>query len=157
MVKYNRLYNLEKECDEIQLALLKNVFAGHNNGMKHLEIGLAQEYTDSKKLENVYALFYENLGNPLYLINPEVMFFSSQEEKINAIYHEMIHYYCYLKNIIDTQVRNGENYHTIAFQAAVRRNMGECICFEKKWGNNAAKLLPEAMQKVKEELKQYST
>lgn len=46
-------------------------------------------------------------------------------EDINTLYHEMIHYYCYLHGIEDIY-RYDRDYHTFDFKRAVEAHGGEC-------------------------------
>jgi len=65
--------------------------------------------------------------DPVLLINVEYLCRKPLEYTINIVYHEMIHYFCDLNGIHDTDNRNGYTYHRKEFKDAVKEN-GEICC-----------------------------
>lgn len=157
-----KIYDLERELEEIELALLRVVFKKYRRGvknsrkMKRLGIINAMDSIDMKKhdfymcflrIEYVSPKTEDDIG---YYFNPRYMLYCSLDEKINIVYHEMIHYLCYLAGIKDTK----GHFHTLAFRRVARANMGDCDYSNDINGYNEAYLLPEALAKVKKDLEE---
>ena len=53
-------------------------------------------------------------------------------DTINILFHEMIHYYCFLHGISDTD--NGGDYHNMQFKQAVEAHGGKCRYLDAKSG-----------------------
>lgn len=151
---------LERELEEIEISLLGIVFKKYRRGvknnrkMKRLGIMNAREAMDMKN-HNFYMCFSviewmnpEEEDEIGYYFDPRYMLRCSLDEKINIVYHEMLHYLNYLAGIKDTK----GHYHTKDFRQAARANMGDCLYIDSELGYIEAYLLPEALAKVKKDL-----
>lgn len=150
------IIDLQRELYAIEKALLKVVFRRHRRIMKPLDIMEADSYVSGKD-RGFYMSFLRECyeGAPrsedelTILFEPCMMLNCSQDRKINIVYHELIHYFCYLKEIKDTQ----GHFHNEYFKEEARANMGDSDYSNDIDGYNEAYLLPEALEKVKNELK----
>ena len=70
------------------------------------------------------------------------------DDMINTIYHEMVHFYDDMKRIQDTKDGDGV-YHTAAFAASCQKNGGICWFSNSVTGFSRAALTPETLAAVK--------
>ena len=71
------------------------------------------------------------------------------EEDIDDLYHELIHYFCYLNQITD---HAGDNYHTFDFKQVVENHGGTCTYTDKINGYNDTTLGTENLMRIFEEI-----
>lgn len=143
--------NIVMRIADIQLSLLRIVFP---SDMKPLRFEDANKERPKEVCEDIRALFEPFDGvHPYYLFNYAHMIGNPIEETICDVYHEMIHYYCWLRGIRDhVFLKNGTCYHTLAFKAAVEANRGFCVFSETDSGYFLAFLQHDAMYEVRDDV-----
>ena len=77
-------------------------------------------------------------------------------DDINDLFHELIHYYCYLHNIKDYEfIETGgkkENYHTMQFKRAAEAHGATCNYLDEESGYNDANLPNKILWEILDEL-----
>ena len=135
--------DIESELYDIQFSLLKHCFADINfiwyAPLYFIPADLAEKHTDSVGLYGYGVImidkdYYESCG--------------ANEEIINTLFHEMIHAYCDLKNIEDT---DGEK-HLEAFADACDSHGGRCTWVDSQYGYSNTFLTTKNMKRVKKDL-----
>lgn len=107
---------------------------------------------EDEQQENPYTLgvYKENtirINKPYYLEH------GIDEAVINTMFHEMIHGFCECKPW-DEKIKDTEgNYHLPAFKEACEANGGTCAFVNSEIGYSNARLMPEKMELVKDELR----
>lgn len=68
-------------------------------------------------------------------------------DDINDLFHELIHYYCYIKNIEDVK-KDNISYHTIEFKKQVEIHGGSCNYTDEINGYNDAHLSKNELENI---------
>lgn len=125
--QYKRLFSL----------LNKKYFCG---SLPEIEITFPVETTADPKMEACFSYSTDKSEPPKITLQfQEKPEWGISNDTIEQLYHELVHYYCYLHDIEDAY---GE-YHTLAFQGAVTAHGGACSWTDKNNGY-ATTTLPKA-------------
>lgn len=118
-----------------------------NNELPPIEIGYPSQDTREKLVHEdedadaeAFFYFYRNKCKAPYIILglqtcPEYGF---TDDDIESLFHELIHYYCYLHNIQD--VLKDTQYHNEQFRDTVIKFGGRCEYLDEEHGYSASEL-----------------
>ena len=112
-----------------------------NNELPYIEIDFLEDPAEVEEYPNTLALFgILKSGKPVIVLDlqgaPE---WGVNIDTISDLFHEMIHYYCYLHGIKDT---NGENrlFHNLEFKKVAEAHGGKCSYMDDVHGYNVTEL-----------------
>lgn len=120
-----------------------------NNELPYIEIDFLEDPAEVEEYPNTLALFgILKSGEPVIVLDlqgaPE---WGVNIDTISDLFHEMIHYYCYLHGIKDT---NGEDrlFHNLEFKKVAEAHGGKCSYMDDVHGYNVTELDNNMLWKI---------
>ena len=137
---------IDLDSDLYRAAMAINIVCFENNAairyipMYYIPAVLAEKHGDSVGLYGYHRIMIDKDFHQAH---------GTDDAVINTIFHEMVHMWCDIKGIQDT---DGEN-HLEAFADACEEHGGRCEWENSRYGYNLAELTINSMKKVKKEMK----
>lgn len=137
-------------CFDVWNAIEWGIFKGK---LPYIQIEATADHLPQEYSDQLTGAFLENEPFNKLLINEEYLSKRPLDDLIITVFHELIHFYCYVHHIKDAENRSGDTYHNEAFKAAVEKFGGCCPSKDSLFGWTDIELPADTMRKIKDRLK----